>query len=100
ATSVRYSWLLPLLRQPQSLPIPDLKKAASRCESTIGITVITTTGTTTRTAPTGVTWRHDTGGIVSTRCSTTECSGTTGIGATVIQTAISKTGREQSVSAF
>jgi hypothetical protein len=56
----------------------------------IGTTVITTTGTITRTAPTGATWRHSTGGIVSTTGSTTERSGTTGIGATVIRTAISK----------
>jgi hypothetical protein len=60
----------------------------------IGTTVITTTGTPAKTAPTGVTWRHSTGGIVSTTGSTTERSDTTGIGATAIRTAISK-GRER-----
>jgi Trk-type K+ transport system membrane component len=56
----------------------------------IGTTVITTIGTTTKTAPTGATWRHSTGGIVSTTGSTAGCNGTTGIGATVIRTAISE----------
>src|ERR1700676_1026831 len=90
ATSVHYSWLLPLLHQPQSGPTQGLETAASRSESTIGTTVITITGTTTKTAPTGVTWSHSTGAIVRTIGSTIDCRGTTGIGATVIRTAISE----------
>jgi hypothetical protein len=52
-----------------------------RLESMLGTNVITTTGTATKTAPTGVTWWHSAGSIVSTTGSTTERSG---IGATVI----------------
>jgi hypothetical protein len=61
----------------------------------IGTTVITTTGTTAKTELTGVTWRHSTGGIVSTTGSTIERSDSIGIGATAIRTATSK-GRERS----
>jgi hypothetical protein len=56
----------------------------------IETTVITITGTTTKTAPTGVTWPHSTGVIVRTKGNTIECRGTTGIGATVIRTAINE----------
>jgi hypothetical protein len=85
-----YSWLLPLLHQPWWWPKPKLKRPASRSESTIGTTVITTTGTITKTAPTGVTWWNSTGVIVPTTGSTTKCSGITGTGATVMRTAINE----------
>jgi hypothetical protein len=75
--SVVLSWLLLLLHQPRSWPPPNLKTPVSRSETTIGIIVITTTGTTAKTAPTAVTWQHHADLIGSTTGNTTECSGTT-----------------------
>ena len=59
----------------------------SRSESTIGTTVTTTTGMIAKTTPTAAIWWFGTGliGIITDR--TTECGGTTGTGATVIQIA-------------
>ena len=98
ATSVPYCWLRLLLHQRQSWRPPNLKTPTSRFESTIGTTVIITTGMTTKTALTGVTCKNSTGVIVNTKGSITECRSTIGAGATVIRTATTTADRQQTVS--
>jgi hypothetical protein len=48
-------FLTAAIAAPTAIMAHPRRQAASRCESMIGTTVITTTGTTTRAAPTGVT---------------------------------------------
>jgi hypothetical protein len=98
ATSVPYCWPRLLLHQQQSWRPPNLKTPTSRFESTIGTTVIITTGMTTKTALTGVTCKNSTGVIVNTKDSITGCRSTIGAGATVIRTATTTADRQQTVS--
>src|SRR5260370_10445753 len=58
----------------------------------IGITVITMTGMSKKTARTGVIWKNGTGLMLSTTGNITERRGAIGIGGTVIQTAIKPRG--------
>src|ERR1700680_645942 len=91
-TSVYYPWLLLFLPQRQVWPRPEIRTTRVTTTSTSGITIETTvttiTGTIAKIARTGATWRQTTGRILSSTEQTPECTEITGIGATVIRTAI------------